>query len=94
MLSDLFIRLRALFRRRAVDGELEDELRFHLEQQVEKYMRTGLTREQALRQTRLDFGGVDQIKEDCREARGVNLIDTVAQDVRYGLRMGTDRGHP
>jgi macrolide transport system ATP-binding/permease protein len=87
MLSDLFIRLRALFRRRAVDGELEDELRFHLEQQVEKYMRTGLTREQALRQTRLDFGGVDQIKEDCREARGVNLIDTVAQDVRYGLRM-------
>jgi predicted permease len=87
MLSDLFIRLRALFRRRAVDGELEAELRFHLEQQVEKYMRSGLTREQAIRHTRLEFGGVDQIREDCREARGVNLVDTVAQDVRYGLRM-------
>ena len=44
MLNDLRIRLRALFRRNAVEGELDDELRFHFEQQVEKYARSGLTR--------------------------------------------------
>ena len=87
MLSDLFIRLRFLFRRRAVEGELDEELRFHVEHHVEKYIQSGLTREEAMRRTRLEFGGLDQVKEDCREARGVALLETLAQDVRYGLRM-------
>jgi macrolide transport system ATP-binding/permease protein len=87
MLSDLFIRLRSLFRRRAVEGELDEELRFHVEHHVEKYIQSGLTREEAMRRTRLEFGGLDQVKEDCREARGVALLETLAQDVRYGLRM-------
>ena len=87
MLSDLFFRLRSLFRRKAVDGELDEELLFHLERQVEKHMSSGLTREQAVRQTRLEFGGVAQVKEDCREARGISLVEVLAQDVRYGLRM-------
>ena len=87
MLSDLFIRLRFLFRRRAVEGELDEELRFHVEHHVEKYIQSGLTREEAMRRTRLEFGGLDQVKEDCREARGVALVETLAQDVRYGLRM-------
>ena len=65
MLSDLFIRLRSLFRRRAVEGELDEELRFHVEHHVEKYIQSGLTREEAMRRTRLEFGGLDQVKEDC-----------------------------
>ncbi len=87
MFSDLLIRLRSLFRRTAVEVELDEELRFHLENQVEKYIESGLTREEATRRTRLDFGGVDQIKEDCREARGVTLVETLAQDLRFGLRI-------
>jgi predicted permease len=87
MLSDLFFRLRSLLRRRAVEGELDEELRFHVEHHVEKYIQSGLTREEAMRRTRLEFGGLDQVKEDCREARGVALVETLAQDVRYGLRM-------
>jgi predicted permease len=87
MLSDLYIRLRSLFCRAKVEGELDDEMRFHLENQAEKYIRDGMNREEARRQVRLDFGGIDQVKEDCREARGVLLIETVAHDLRYAMRI-------
>jgi hypothetical protein len=87
MLSDILIRLRALFRRDAVEGELDDELRFHFEQQVAKYVQSGLPREEARRRARLEFGGAEQIKEECRDARGVSFFETLAQDVRYGFRM-------
>jgi len=87
MLSDLYIRLRSLFSRSKVDKELDEELRFHQEQQADKYMRTGMSREEAMRQVRLDFGGLQQVKEDCREARGVSFVDSLTQDLRYGLRM-------
>jgi predicted permease len=87
MLSDILIRLRALFRRDAVEGELDDELRFHFEQQIEKYVAAGLPREKARRRARLEFGGAEQIKEECRDARGVSFLETLAQDVRYGFRM-------
>ena len=86
MLSDLLMRLRALFRRKAVEGEMNDELRFHFEQHVKKLVEAGMPREAAQRQARLEFGGDDQIKEECREARGVNLLESLAQDIRYGLR--------
>jgi predicted permease len=87
MLSDLFIRIRSLFLRRTVEGELHQELRFHLEHQIEKYVRSGLAREEAVRRTRIEFGGLDQVKEHCREARGVTFVETLTQDVRFGLRM-------
>jgi predicted permease len=87
MFSDLFIRLRSLLRHGAVEDELDAELRFHMEHQVEKYMQSGLTRAEARRRTRLEFGGLEQVKEDCREARGVAFVETLAQDVRFGLRM-------
>jgi predicted permease len=86
MLSDLFIRLRALFRRNAVENELDDELRFHFDQQVDKYVRSGLRREEAQRRTRLEFGGLDQVKEQCRDARGLRFLETLAHDLRYSLR--------
>jgi putative ABC transport system permease protein len=87
MLSDLFIRLRALFRRSAVESELDDELRFHFDQQVEKFVQSGLPLPEARRRARLVFGGADQIKEECREARGVHFLETLTQDIRYALRM-------
>jgi predicted permease len=87
MLSDLLYRLRALFKRKSMDAELDEELRAHFEHQVEKYVRSGLTREEAARRARLEFGGLDQVKEECRDARGVNFVETLIQDVRYGLRM-------
>jgi putative ABC transport system permease protein len=87
MLSDIWTRLRSLFRRRTVEDELDDELRFHFDQQVEKYVRSGMTRDEATRRARLEFGGLDQVKEQCRDARGVRLLETFLQDTRYGLRM-------
>jgi putative ABC transport system permease protein len=87
MLSDLRYRLRSLFRRDSVESEMDEELRAHFERQVEKHLKAGLTREEAVRRARLEFGGQEQLKEECRDARGVNLIETLLQDIRYGLRV-------
>jgi predicted permease len=87
MLSDIIFRLRSLFRRKSVEAELDDELRFHFEQQVNKDVRSGVTREEAVRRARLLIGGMDQVKEECRDARGVRLVESLLQDIRYALRM-------
>jgi predicted permease len=87
VLSDISFRLRSLVLRKRVEAELDDELRFHFDQQVEKHVRSGLTREEAVRRARLLFGGIDQVKEECRDARGVHLMEVLFQDIRYGLRM-------
>ena len=87
MLNDLWRRIRALFRHGRVEGELEDELRFHLERQAEKYVQSGLSREEAQRRARVEFGGVELAKEECRDARGVNFIESLVQDLRFGSRM-------
>jgi putative ABC transport system permease protein len=85
--NDLFFRLRSLFQRDALESEADTELRFHFDQQVEKYIKSGLTREEALRRARIEFGGHEQLKEEIRDARGVNLVETFLQDIRYGLRI-------
>lgn len=87
MMSDLLFRMRALFRRKSVEAELDEELRAHFEHQVEKLVKSGLPPEEAKRQARLEFGGLDQVKEECRDARGVNFIETLIHDIHYGLRM-------
>ena len=87
MFTDLLYRLRALFRRNAVESELNEELRFHFDNEVDKYIRQGMSREEALRRARLSFGGHEQIKEDCREAHGTGFIETSLQDLRYALRQ-------
>jgi hypothetical protein len=87
MLSDLLFRLRALVSRKAVDEELDEELRAHFEQEVEKFVKRGFSREEAARQARLAFGGLDHVKEECREARGVSWIETTIADVGYSLRV-------
>ena len=87
MLSDLLYRLRAVFRHGSVETELDEELRFHLEHQVRKYAESGMTREQAARRARLEFGGLDQVKEECRQARGLSALDSTMQDLRYAARV-------
>src|SRR5277367_3262377 len=86
MLDDLFFRVRSLFRRETVESEMEDELGFHWERQIEKHMKTGIDRGEALRRVRMEFGGLEQVKADCRDARGVSLIESLTQDLRYGWR--------
>jgi hypothetical protein len=86
MLSDLLLRLRALFKPTAVDRELDEELRFHIDRQIESYKRAGLDDAEATRRARLEFGGVDAIKEECRDALGVRLLDDVWRDVRLAIR--------
>ncbi|HTV56913.1 MAG TPA: ABC transporter permease [Terriglobia bacterium] len=87
MIADLLYRIRAFFRRSSVEGELDDELRTHLDQQTEKYVRSGLPREEAVLRARLEFGGLDQVKEECRDSRGVNFVETLFRDIRHALRM-------
>jgi putative ABC transport system permease protein len=86
MFSDLLFRVRALFSRGDMERELDDELRFHLEQETEKHVRAGVPRPEAERRARIAFGGADRIKEDARDARGVEWIDSLLQDLRYAWR--------
>jgi hypothetical protein len=87
VLSDVIFRLRSLFQRERVEEEMNEELRFHFERQVEKYVATGLSREEAKRRARLMIGGEDKVKEEVREARGVGFVETLIQDLGYGVRM-------
>ena len=87
MLNDLLFRLRSLFRRTQVEEEMSEELRFHFDRQVEKYAATGLSLEEARQRARLIMGGEDKIKEEVREARGVSFVETLLQDLHYGVRM-------
>lgn len=91
MLSDLIYRFRALFRPGTVEAEMNDELRFHFEQELNKYEQSGLPHEEALRRAYLRFGGMELTKEECREARGISLIETTLQDFRHGLRLLRNR---
>jgi putative ABC transport system permease protein len=78
--------LRANLRRARMDSEMDAELRFHLEAYAADLMRNGVSRQQALRRARLEFGGVDKTKEECREARGVRFIETLMRDLHYSMR--------
>jgi putative ABC transport system permease protein len=69
-----------------MEREMDAELRFHMEAYAEDLVRGGVAREEAMRRARLEFGGVERAKEECREARGALFLETFAQDVRYGLR--------
>ena len=81
------LRLRSLFRRREADGDLEEELRYHVERKTEENMAKGMTPEEARRAALVEMGGIEKRKEECRETRRVTWIQDLVQDVRYGLRM-------
>jgi predicted permease len=86
MLKKVTRRLRALFKRSELDRELDEELRFHLEREAEEYVRRGMRPSEARRAALLRFGGLQQIREECREARGVRVFEDLWKDIRYGAR--------
>lgn len=87
MLSDLRHRLRALFRRSNVERELDAELQFHLDRQLEEDARRGVPRSESIRRARHDFGGLDQLKEACRDERGVGPLERAGQDIGQAWRI-------
>jgi predicted permease len=83
---DLMLRLRALVRRRAVDEELDEELRFHLECETAKLVARGVDAGDARKQALARFGSRAGVADDCRDARGTAAIDTLGRDVVYAWR--------
>src|SRR5690349_23943724 len=75
------------FRRQLTEKHLDAELRFHLEQMIADRVGAGMAPEESRRQARLEFGGLEQMKEECRDVGGSQSIETFIQDVRYGLRQ-------
>jgi hypothetical protein len=86
MLNKLRLRLRALFFKPKMEDELQAELQFHLEREIEENIIRGMTPEEARSAAIRSFGGVERVKEESREARGVRLLVEVWQDLRYGGR--------
>ncbi|MBO0800730.1 MAG: hypothetical protein J2P31_18075, partial [Blastocatellia bacterium] len=80
------LRLRSLFRRKQVEHELDEELRYHLERQIEEHIAKGMTPAEAHYAALRALGGIEQRKEECRDMQRMRLIEDLAQDVRYGLR--------
>src|SRR4051812_13623571 len=76
-----------LFRRDRFEHEMRDEVRFHIDARVEDLMREGLSRADAERRARSEFGSMEAIKDDCREARGVRWFDEISGDLRYAVRL-------
>ncbi len=84
--------LRALFHRRRFEDGLAEEVRFHLEQYTRDLIATGHSPEDAARRARIEFGSVDNVTLDCREARGLHVFDMAQQRLRYAARLL--RKHP
>jgi predicted permease len=84
-------RLRSLVRLRAVDAELSEELRFHIERQTAENIAAGMTPHVALRSALLELGGIEQIKEECRDMRRMQWVESSLQDARFAIRTFSKR---
>jgi predicted permease len=85
-MSDLLLRLKALFLRNRVERDLDDEVEFHVEMQTRKNVAAGMPQSKARRLARIEFGGETRIKEQCRDERRISFFETLFQDTRYALR--------
>ena len=79
-------RFLALFQKRRLEQELDEELRLHLEMQIEDNIEDGMSPEEARYAARRTFGGIDQVKEEYRERRGLPFVESLVQDIRFALR--------
>ena len=86
MFEKLSLRLRSLFRSPAVERELDDEIRYHVEMQTQEFVRRGIPEKQAAILARRQFGNTTLHKEECREARNLAWLENLAQDFRHGFR--------
>ena len=80
------MRIRSLLSRSRVEKDLDKELRFHLEQQIEENLAGGMTPDDARYAAMRRLGGAAQIKEECRDMRRTNYVDNLVQDLRYAAR--------
>src|ERR1700677_1466550 len=87
MFSDLLYRLRSLFRRKAADRELDEELEYHLDREPEKYREEEASLDLAVRRAKLALGGTEQVTQQCREQRGTKPIEDRGQDLRFAARQ-------
>jgi predicted permease len=69
-----------------MENDMNEELHFHIEACAQDLERTGIPHHQAMRRAKLEFGGAERVKEECREARGVHCLETLFREIRYGLR--------
>ena len=76
----------ALFRKQALDAQLDKEIEFHIDELTRENSAAGLDPAEARRRAIIAFGGPDQIKEECRDARGLVWFESVFQDIRFGVR--------
>ena len=83
----LRLRLRSLLSRETLDSDLDEELRYHLARQAEEDIASGMHPDEARRRARRALGGVQQRTEECRDARGLNLVDNFTQDLRFAARQ-------
>src|SRR6266851_3759186 len=81
------LRLRSIFHKNRAELDLSEELQFHLQNQIDEYVAQGMNPKEARHAALRSLGGLEQAKEECRDARKVNLIENFLQDVRFGLRM-------
>jgi putative ABC transport system permease protein len=79
--------VRAVFHKDKVERDMDQELRFHLEMEVESNIKRGMDPAVARREALLKFGGVEKFKEECRDVRGAPLLESLLQDIRYGTRI-------
>ncbi|UCC85213.1 MAG: ABC transporter permease [Gemmatimonadota bacterium] len=82
----LYWRLEVLFRKERAEAELDEEIRYHLEREIEANLRAGMSPEEARRVAMADFGGVERTKEQVRDVRGGRMVDDLLQDLRYTIR--------
>jgi hypothetical protein len=87
VLRSLRLRVSWLFRRSEAEADLNDELRDYIEHQTERHLANGLSPERARLAALRDVGGIEQVKEECRDARGTAWLDNTLQDIRFGWRM-------
>lgn len=81
------LRLRSLFRKQEADRDLDEEIQFHLQNQIDEYVAQGMDREEAYYAARRSLGRLQQVTEECREMRNVNFLENVGQDLHFGFRM-------
>src|ERR1700730_8763560 len=84
--NTLKVRLRSVFGRSRVDNELDAELRFHLDQQIEENLTSGMSLDEARSAASRSLGSVTLVKEQCHDALRLTLMDSLLQDVRYACR--------
>jgi hypothetical protein len=78
--------IRRLFQKSRSEKQLDQELRFHLDQQIADYVAAGIPLDEARRRARLDFGGLERVKEEVRDTRWETHLDTLFRDFRYAFR--------